>query len=147
MKSIVVLDIQVPKPALAALFADPARCPEWMVDLERIEPIAGTLGMLGSTYRLVPKGGRHAFVCTVVEHDLPERVHLRLDSPTVAVLVKNRFLSVSPTSTRLVSEEEFHFHSMLATLTGGLAKHAIDDVHRRQIESFKAYAERRAAHA
>lgn len=147
MKSIVVVDIHVPKSELAALFADPEKCPEWMVDLERVEPIAGTLGMLGSIYRLVPKQGRPAFVCTVVEHDLPERVHLRLDSPTVAVVVRNRFLAVSPGATRLVSEEEFRFHSILGSLTGGFARHAIDSVHRRQIESFKAYAERRSAHA
>ena len=55
MKSVVELDIDVPREKLAALSADPANITKWMDDLERYEPLTGEPGMPGSTYRMVPK--------------------------------------------------------------------------------------------
>jgi hypothetical protein len=38
--------------AVAGLFADPMNSPKWMDDIDRCEPISGTPGFPGSTYRL-----------------------------------------------------------------------------------------------
>jgi hypothetical protein len=57
MKSVVEFDIQAPHDKVAALFADPGNNLKWMHDLDRCEPMTGSPGMPGSTYRMVPKKG------------------------------------------------------------------------------------------
>ena len=81
MTSRVELDIDARQPQLAALFANPQNRPEWMDDLERIEPISGAPGQFGSIYRLVPKRKGWEFVATVVRRALPMEVALLLIGP------------------------------------------------------------------
>jgi len=74
MTSVVEIDIAAPRARVADLFFDPANNPKWMSDIERCEPVNGTLGMPGSTYRLVPKSGNRVFVATVLSKDLPDEL-------------------------------------------------------------------------
>lgn len=142
MKSVVELDIAAPRARVADLFADPANNPKWMDDIDRCEPLTGTLGAPGSTYRLVPKSGSRVFVATIVSKDLPDELRLRLDESSVVVSILDRFLATSATETRLVSEEEFEFKGILHSLLGLLAQSAIRKAHRRHMIAFKKFAER-----
>jgi len=145
MKSVVQLNIDVPQARLAGLFADPCNNPKWMDDLERIEPISGTLGEAGSVYRLVPKQGDLVFVATVLSRELPTELTLLLDAPSVSVWVSDKLLALSGQRTRLISEETFRFKGIFNKFFGLFARGAIKRAHRRHMESFKRFAESQGA--
>src|SRR5205814_8494250 len=102
MKSVVQLDIDLPRARLAELFADPDNNPKWMHDIERIEPVRGRPGQAGSMYRLVPKDGKRTFVATVVRRRLPGELRLWLEAPDVRVAVNDRLFRLADGRTRLV---------------------------------------------
>jgi hypothetical protein len=141
MKSVLEFDIQAPRDKVAELFADPANNPNWMNDLDRCEPIGGSPGMPGSTYRMVPKKGDMVFVATVLSRDLPQEVRLRLDGKGVVVSITDRFRATSPGVTTMYSEEEFRFKTWFSRLFGFVAQRSIRNAHRRHMESFKHFAE------
>lgn len=142
MKSLVELEIERPQSEVARLFADPAIQPMWMDDLARIEPVSGTLGEVGSVYRMVPKQGP-VFVATVVAREMPDELKLSLESPGITVAVNGRLHKVSESRTRLVSEETFVFDGAFNKVSGFLAQTAIKAAHRRHMKSFKRFAEGR----
>lgn len=113
-----------------------------MDDVERIEPIGGELGKPGSTYRLVPKRGNLIFVARVISRELPDEARLILNAPKMAVSVTARYIALSEKTSRLVSEEDFTFDGLFANVFCAFARVAIQRAHRRQMESFKRFAER-----
>jgi hypothetical protein len=145
MKSIVAIEINVPKEKLAALFADPDNNIQWMDDLERFEHISGEPGMPGSKYRLVPKAGQKNmdFIATVTARNLPDESRLLLEASNVVVSVKGTFTGLSPDRTKLISEEIFTFRGLFNKMFGFLAQRVIKKAHRRHMESFKRFAEDR----
>ena len=138
MKSVVELNIDAPQEKVAELFEDPWTFPSWMDDLERIEPVSGSAM---SRFRLVPKKGNLVFIARVVDAEPPHHARLALDAPTVSVSVTGRFRKLSDHTTRLVSEEIFHFKGLLGHLFGWLGRGSIRRAHRRHMESFKRFAE------
>jgi len=141
VKSVVQVDIDLPRERLAALFADPTLSSKWMDDIARYEPISGQPGAPGSMYRLVPKNGDMVFVATVIANDLPNESRFRLDADKVTVAITARYLAVSSERSRLVSEEVFTFKGFAGKVGGFLARVAIHRAHRRQMEAFKRFAE------
>ena len=141
MRSVIELEINVPRAKLAELFADPRNNTEWMDDIERYEPLSGAPGMPGSTYRLVPKTGDMVFTATVIARDLPHESGLRLEASNVVVSVTDQFVALSPGKTRLISEEVFSFKGLFNKLFGFLAQGSIKKAHRRHMEAFKRFAE------
>jgi hypothetical protein len=147
MKSIVELEINAPQAKVAELFADLRAFPQWMDDVERIEPLGGPAGLSPErAYRLVPKKGRwrSAFVARVVRRDPPFRSRLTLRSRNVSVDVTGTFVRLSEDRTRLVAKNEIGFRGLLSRVLGLLGWRAIRRAHRRHMESFKRFAE---AHA
>jgi hypothetical protein len=142
LKSVVQVDIDLPRDRLAALFADPALSTKWMDDIARYEPLSGQPGGPGSTYRLVPKSRDMIFVATVIANDLPNESRLRLDADNLMVAITARYVAISPRQSRLVSEEVFTFKGLVGKLGGFLARGAIHKAHRRHMEAFKRFAER-----
>ena len=112
-----------------------------MDDVERYEPVSGQPGAPGSKYRLVPKKGNMVFVATVIANDLPNESRLRLDASNVAVSITAKYVGLSPTKSRLVSEEVFTFKSLVGKIMGLFARGAISKAHRHHMESFKRFAE------
>ena len=141
MKSVVQVDIDVPRERLASLFADPTLSTKWMDDIERYEPIGGQPGAPGSTYRLVPKKGDMIFMATVIANELPNESRLRLDADNVTVAITARYVAIAAERSRLVSEEVFTFKGLLPKVGGFLARGAIHRAHRRHMEAFKRFAE------
>jgi hypothetical protein len=144
MKSVIEVDIHAPQVEVAALFTDPARNTVWMDDIDRVEPIAGDLGTVGSKYRLIPKKGDMVFTATVLAKTLPHEAKLRLEASTTTVEVLGRFVATSRETTRLISEEVFRFKGLGGKVIGLLARSAIRRAHRRHIEAFRRFAERQA---
>ncbi len=143
MTSRVELNINARQTPLAEAFAEPRNNPAWMDDIERIEPLSGELGQTGSSYRLVPKRGKQIFVATVEKRALPVELKLFLDSPRVSVSITDTFHRISDSQTKLISEETFRFKGLLGRLAGLSARRAIKRAHRRHMEAFKRFAERR----
>jgi len=141
VKSVVQVDIDVPRERLASLFADPTLSTKWMDDIERYEPIGGKPGAPGSTYRLVPKKGDMIFMATVIANELPNESRLRLDADNVTVAITARYVAIAAERSRLVSEEVFTFKGLLPKVGGFLARGAIHRAHRRHMEAFKRFAE------
>ncbi len=142
MKSVIELEINVPQAKLAELFADPENNTKWMDDIERYEPISGTPGMPGSTYRLVPKTGNMVFIATVITRNLPNESGLILEASNVVVSVKDEFVALSSEKTKLISEEVFSFKGLFNKIFGFLTQRTIKNAHRRHMEAFKRFAEK-----
>jgi len=141
MKSVVELEINAPQSRAAELYADPENSLKWMTDLEKYEPISGSPGMPGSTYRLVPKKGDMIFVATVIERDLPAEVRLNLENSKVTVAVKANFAALSAGTTKLTSEETFSFKGFFNQVFAFFARPSIKRAHRKHMEAFKQFAE------
>src|ERR1051325_8603416 len=137
MKSIVEVEINRPQKEAAELYADPRNNLKWMHDLARYEPLSGEEGMPGSTYRIVPKEGDLIFVATVVERNLPEQLKLHLQASDVDVDITGTFSSLSPTRTKLISEEVFTFKDEEEESVSPSVKDNIKATHRHHIEDFK----------
>jgi hypothetical protein len=97
--------------------------------------------MPGSTYRLVPKSGDMIFLVTVVERHLPDELKLHLEGSDTEVDVKGTFRSLSPTRTKLISEEVFTFKGADDETVSASVKEDIQAAHRRHMEDFKRFAE------
>ena len=143
MKSLVELEIDRPQAEAAVLYADPRNNLKWMHDIARYEPLSGEQGMPGSTYRLVPKEADMIFVATVVERNLPDELRLQLKASDVDVDVKGTFSRLSPTRTKLISEEVFIFKGADDETVDPAVKENIKAVHRHHMEDFKRFAESR----
>ena len=143
MKSIVDIEVHRPRREVSMLLADPGNMTQWMHDLAAYEHIGGEPGAVGARYRMVPKPGtrQSEFVSTVTTMHLPERLSLRLQSPTVDVLVDTTFTALAKDRTQLVSEETFIFHGLFRKLFSLFAHGDIRRHHRDHIESFKRFAE------
>jgi uncharacterized protein YndB with AHSA1/START domain len=142
MKDVVEVEINAPQQELAELFADPRNNPKWMLDVKSYEPVSGEDGMPGSTYRLLPKTGDMVFLATVVERNLPDELKLNLKASDVDVEVTSKLIALSPTKTKLISEEVFTFRDMDNATIGSSVKDAINAAHRHHMEDFKSFAER-----
>jgi hypothetical protein len=143
MKSIVVIEIHRPRREVSMLLADPGNMTKWMHDLAAYEHIGGEVGAVGTRYRMVPKPGarQKGFVSTVTAMHLPEYLSLRLQSPTVDVLVHTTFTALAKDRTKLVSEEKFIFHGLFRRLFSLFARRGIRRHHREHMVSFRRFAE------
>ena len=141
MKSIVEVEINLPQKEAAELYADPRNNLKWMHDIASYEPLSGEEGTPGSTYRLVPNEGDMIFVATVVERNLPDKLELHLEASDVDVEVRGTFRSLSPTRTKLISEQVFTFKGGDEDTASPSLKEDIKAAHRRHMEDFKRFAE------
>jgi hypothetical protein len=138
-------EVNRPLAAVSELMADPRYNKEWMEDLVSYESISGEPGMPGSTARLTFRSGSRemTFTSTVLARDLPNAIRSTLESPMVTIHATATFSALSPTTTNYVFEQDFHFHGVLNTILGTLAKSAMAAQQRRHMEHFKYFAERR----
>ena len=141
MRSNIVVDIDAPKHIAAALYADPRNNTAWMDDVERCEPVTGEQGMPGSSYRLIPRDGKHTFTATVVGRNLPYELKLSLDSPTVKVDVQAHFTTLPDGRPRMASDETIQFKRPLSRAFGLLVRPVIHKAHRHHMQAFKNFAE------
>ena len=143
MKSIVAIEVHLPRRRVAMLFADPGNMTQWMHDLAGYEHIGGETRAVGARYRMVlkPRTRQPAFVSTVTDMYLPERLSLRLQSRKVEVLANTRFTALAKDSTKLVSEEKYIFPGLFRRLLSLFTRNRTRRRHRERIEAFKRFAE------
>ncbi|MEA2985007.1 MAG: hypothetical protein QOD94_1261 [Alphaproteobacteria bacterium] len=143
MKSIVAIEVHLPRRQVSMLFADPGNMTKWMHDLAHYEHIGGEPGAVGARYRMVPKPRTRqlAFVSTVTDMYLPERLSLRLQSRKVDVLANTTFTALAKDRTKLVSQEKYIFPGFFRWLLGLFTRNRTRRRHRDRIEAFKRFAE------
>ncbi len=114
-----------------------------MEEVEKSEQISGKLGMVGSKYRLVQKDGntQRAFTATVLVRNIPDELKLILDSPSVQVTVKGKFIALSPEKTKFISEEEFNFKGIFYKMGAFLVQRSIKKAHHKHMVAFRLFAE------
>lgn len=138
MKSTFETEIDAPQATVAELYSNPDNNVKWMHDLKVCERISGIPGKPGSKYRLIPKKGKYEFVATVVEKK-PDHHKLRMEAPTVDVMVTGKFIALSPKKTKFISEEVFTFKGIFNKVFGLLATSSVKKVHNRHMKAFKKF--------
>jgi hypothetical protein len=116
---------------------------KWMHDLERYEHIGGENGAVGARYHILFKTGRRqrAFVSTVTDMYLPERLSHRIESRKMNVLVKTTFTALAKDRTKMESKTNFIFHGMFRRLLSLFTRNRTRRRHRERIEAFRQFAE------
>lgn len=144
MKSIFETVIDVPQAKLFEIYTDPNNNVLWMDDLAKCEPISGFQGTPGSQFRMIPKKGNMVFEATMLSKNAPSDASLQLSSPTVDVFITVNMTAVSAEMTQFISVEVFTFKGFFNQLFGSLATGVIKGAHRKHMEAFKRFAEKRS---
>jgi len=111
--------------------------------LKSYTPLSGVPGEPGATARLGYEvdGKSFELLETVITNRLPQEHTATYEMKGMVNTITSRYLSESATSTRMVTVNEFKFAGMMR-IVGALTGGALRAQSLRQIESFKAYAER-----
>jgi len=143
MHSICETVIDKPQAPLAALLADPTKNKHWMKDLKNYEPISGMPGTVGAKSRLVFKNGKQqmVFTATMTTKNLPTTTTIVLESKMVQVTAVSRFIKLSDSQTRYVSDQQFQFKGAVNKLLGFFVQGAIKKQQHKHMEDFKHFAE------
>ena len=142
MKFTVEIDIELPRQRVIELFDDPDNLSRWMPGLVSHELTAGEPGQVGARSRLIVQTGkRHVeMVETITARNLPDEISGTLDAPGVHNVIRNRFIELSPSRTRWISENAFELRGLMRGL-GLLLRSELPRQSRLYLEAFKAFAE------
>jgi hypothetical protein len=138
----VEIEIDLPRDEVVELFDSTENLKKWQRGLQVFEPLEGEPGQPGATSRMVFRMGKRKLemVETITERDLPDSFAGTYDTKGVHNVVKNRFVAVTPETTRWISENEFRFSGFMK-LVGFLAKKAFPRQSLKYMQDFKAFAE------
>ncbi len=143
MKYSVEIEINKPIHKVIELFDNPSNMSKWMEGLQSIEPISGTPGQPGAKSRLNFKMGKREIemIETVTTRDLPNEYNGTYEAKGVFNIVKNKFIPVSDTKTRYITEQEFQFQGFMK-LMGLLMPGVFKKQSLKYLTDFKNFAER-----
>ena len=142
MKYTTEIEINQPIDKVIALFDNPANMAKWMEGLISFEPLSGTPGQPGAKSRLKFKMGKREIEMTetITVRNLPDEFSGTYEAKGVYNLLKNRFVKISDTKTKYISEEEFRFSGYMKVIAllmpGSFKKQS-----QKYLENFKAFAE------
>lgn len=143
MKYATEIEINQPIDKVIQLFDDAKNMDKWMEGLQSFEHISGTPGQPGAKSRLRFKHGKREMemIETVTVRNLPEEFTGTYEMKGVLNIVKNKFVKVSPTKTKYITENEFQmqgFMKLMALLMPGMFKKQS----LKFLTAFKNFAER-----
>ena len=138
----VEIEIDLPREKVIELFDSTENLKRWQRGLLELELLEGEAGQPGArTHMLFQMGKRKLEIVEVItERDLPDTFSCTYDAKGVHNLVKNRFVAVTPETTRWIAEHEFVFSGFMK-LVGLLAKGAFPRQSQKYMQDFKAFAE------
>lgn len=147
MKTSVELDLPINK--VVGLFIDKDYFKYWKKDFISYEAVSGLSGEVGAVTRLIGKRG--TMLETIISKNLPSEIiqtydHQRGEKTMMSHRAINRFVSLTPNKTLYELESEvtqvnsFLIRLMLKLMAGAGKKYA-----QKQLDQFKAFAERRTA--
>lgn len=142
MKYTTEIEINKPIDQVISLFDNPDNLGKWMEGLQSFEPVSGTPGEPGAKSRLKFKMGKRAIemIETITVNNLPEEFTGTYEANGVFNLVKNRFVKISDTRTKYISEQEFQFKGFMKVI-GFLMPGAFKKQTLKYLTNFKNFAE------
>ncbi|MEB8330525.1 SRPBCC family protein [Flavobacteriaceae bacterium KMM 6897] len=145
MKYTVSIDIDKPIDKVIDLFDNPDNLKKWMEGLQSFEHLSGTPGQVGARSKLVYKMGKRdiEMIETVTVRKLPQEFSGTYEAEGVFNIVKNKFVQLSDTRTKYISEQEFEFKGMMK-IVAFLMPWAFKKQSMKYLKAFKQYAEGQA---
>lgn len=136
--------IEKPIEEVIANFDDPEKLKEWMEGLQSFEHLEGTQGEIGAKSKLVFTMGSRVIemVETVTVKDLPNQFGGTYEAEGVFNTVMNRFTKEGENRTRMETECEFEFQTMLMKMMGFFIPGMFKKQTRKNLDAFKVFAER-----
>ncbi len=127
MKYHTEIEINQPIDKVIKFFDNPDNMGKWMEGLQSFEHLSGTPGQPGARSRLKFKMGRREMemIETIKVRNLPDEFSGTYESKGGLNHVTNRFVKISDTKTKHITEQEFlftGFMKIMATLMKGAFK-------------------------
>ena len=109
MKYSVEIEINKPVAKVVELFDNADNMSKWMEGLQSFEHHSGIAGQPGANSRLKFKTGKREIemIETITTRNLPEEFSGVYEAKGVCNIVSNKFVPVSETKTRYITEQEF----------------------------------------
>ncbi|CAM3516777.1 hypothetical protein FSS13T_08740 [Flavobacterium saliperosum S13] len=143
MKYTCEVDINQPVDKVIALFDNPDNLKKWMDGLQHFEHLSGEPGQPGAKSRLKFKMGKREMemIETVTVRNLPEEFSGTYEMEGTLNTIKNKFIPISDTKTRYVTENEFQFDNLMMKILGFLMPGMFKKQSMKYLESFRKFAE------
>ncbi len=142
MKFTTTIDINKPIDKVIELFDNADNMSQWMEGLQSFEHISGTPGQAGAQSKLKFVMGKREIemIETITVHHLPDELTGTYEAKGVFNIVKNKFVKLSETQTKYITENEFQFKGFMKVIAfimpGAFKKQSI-----KLQNDFKRFAE------
>jgi len=143
MKYQTEIEINQPIDKVIKLFDNPNNMSKWMEGLLSFEHLSGTPGQPGAKSKLKFKMGKREMemIETVKVRNLPQEFSGTYETKGGLNHVCNRFIKISDTKTKHITEQEFLFTGFMMKLMATLMKGAFKKQSKKYGEAFKKFAE------
>ena len=144
MKYTVDVVIDRPIDEVVENFDDPEKLKEWMQGLESFEHIEGTPGEVGAKSKLHFKMGKRELdmIETITVKNLPDEFGGTYEADGVFNTNLIRFEETGSNQTRMSMDTKFEMQTLMMKLMGFFMPGAFKKQSRKNLEDFKAYAEK-----
>jgi hypothetical protein len=142
MKYTCEIEINKPLEKVIELFDNPDNLHKWMEGLQSFEHLSGTPGEAGAQSILKFKMGRRELhmIETITAKNLPVEFSGTYLAKGVLNIVKNKFVPLSDTTTKYISEQEFQFSGFMKII-GFLMPGAFKQQSMKYLYAFKYFVE------
>jgi uncharacterized membrane protein len=136
------IEIEKPIEKVIELFDNPDNMKKWMEGLQSFEHLSGTPGQPGAKSRLMFKMGKREveMIETITVRNLPDEFSGTYEAKGVFNIVKNRFVRLSDSKTKYITDNEFQFKGFMKLIAffmpGAFKKQSY-----KYLELFKEFAE------
>jgi uncharacterized protein YndB with AHSA1/START domain len=144
MKYALELPIHRPLEEVWKAFDDRQNMSKWQPTLVEVETIRGIQGQPGAVSRLTfeENGRKFSLMETITRRDEPHRLDTLYENEFAANTVSNRFTEQGPAETLWIVETEYRFKTVIMRVLGPLLKKNFVARTQREMERFKAIAEK-----
>ena len=142
MKFTSEIEINVPVSRIVELFDNADNLTKWMDGLQSFDHLSGVPGQPGAKTKMVFKMGSREIemIETITVRNLPDEFTATYDADGVINIVKNRFIKLSESKTKYITENEFQFKGFMKIIAllmpGSFKKQSY-----KFMEDFKKFAE------
>lgn len=142
MKYITEIEIDKPIDQVIAIFDNPDNMSKWMPGLQSFEILSGKQGQPGTKSKLKIKSGSREIemIETITIRNLPSEYSGTYEAKGVFNIVKNRFIKLSESKTKYITENEFQFSGFMK-LIGFLFPKAFKKQSFKYLAEFKTFVE------
>lgn len=137
------IDINLPRDKVIELFDDPDNLYKWQEGLQSFEHISGEPGQPGAKSRLVFKIKNRTLEMTetITARRLPDAFNGTYEWAGGKNTLDNRFIELSPTSTRWESTCSYTFTSLSMKIMAALFPGMLRKQNMKFLQAFKAFCE------